>query len=555
MNLQETFNTMKPKFDKELEGFFPHSRLETGFTEETGISITGTLILNELYLFLFREKWILDALGPWMPENWRKGHMNPDYLWPHGAGITVHATEAEVATSFGENRYKNIYIENFINITRAAIAAFVNRYKNLLVQNASLQEQDASPKYLLIVTCEPGDDEEKRLDYYSDNPWEGLLQGVLHFNTLEEISEILAEYEGQFYQLFEMEHGCRLGYGMICDEYPESDIFQYEDSLLTDIPEEETVSDDADSTGQLIVLSGFSRAGKDTVAAGLKQLSSNYVSSVSVTTRTPRAGERNEVDYYFVTEAQFQEMKKQGAFLEYAKYCGHDYGTPVLPVQKALLEGKDVILVLETDGAMKIKDLFPQALTFFVAASATDILKRMEKEPVSDKEQRISQMRKEISTIPKYDYLVMNGDGMIDQSISLIHGIVTGSKRKTAARLDTIEQLRKEFENMQVLSGAEQETPILAPCVVRKEDNAIFHIGDKVIHFKWELNRDRDIQNYMYEITGFPRNTETEEEYVAYRSVSHPDKEWIRPYTNFIGEVDHMRYPDVKQKYRFAKLD
>ena len=67
MNLQETFNTMKPKFDKELEGFFPHSRLETGFTEETGISITGTLILNELYLFLFRGKmdfgcsWSMDA--------------------------------------------------------------------------------------------------------------------------------------------------------------------------------------------------------------------------------------------------------------------------------------------------------------------------------------------------------------------------------------------------------------------------------------------------------------------------------------------------------------
>lgn len=548
MNLQETFNTMKSKFDKELEGFFPHSRLETGFTEETGISITGTLILNELYLFLSREKWILDALGPWMPENWRKGHVNPDYLWPHGTGITVHATEAEVTMSFGENRYKNIYIENFINITRAAIAAFVNRYKNLL-------EQGASPKYLLIVTCEPGDDEEKRLDYYSDHPWEGLLQGVLHFNTLEEISEILAEYEGQFYQLFEMEHGYRLGYGMICDEYPESDIFQYEDSLLTDIPEEETVSDDSDSTGQLIVLSGFSRAGKDTVAAGLKQLSSNYVSSVSVTTRAPRAGELNEVDYYFVTEAQFQEMKKQGAFLEYAKYCGHDYGTPVLPIEKALLEGKDVILVLETEGAMKIKDLFPQAFTFFVAAPAADILKRMEKEPVSDKEQRISQMQKEISMIPKYDYLVMNGDGMLDQSISLIHGIVTGSKRKTAARLDTIEQLRKEFENIQVPSGAEQETPIPAPCIVRKEDNAIFHIGDKVIHFKWEMNRDRDVKDYVYEITGFPRNTETEEELVAYRSVSHPEKEWARPKKDFLSRVDTFKYPDIKQVYRFVKFN
>lgn len=329
-------------------------------------------------------------------------------------------------------------------------------YTPMLERESHLPEPEVSHRFLLIVTCEPGDDDEKRLDYYSDNPWEGLLESVLHFNTMEEIREILAEYEGQFYQLFERKHGYRLGYGMICDEYPESDIRQYEDSLLTSAFSKKTISDKADSNGQLIVLSGFSQAGKDAIAKGLKNLSSNYASSVSVTTRATRAGERNEVDYYFVTNDQFLKMKEHNAFLEDAEYCGHYYGTPALPVQKALQGGKDVILVLETEGAMKVKDLFPQALTFFVAAPAKDILKRMEENSVADKNLRISQMQKESLLIPKYDYLIINGEGKLKENVSLIHGVVTGNKQKTATRLDTIEQLRKEFANIQFPSGLEK---------------------------------------------------------------------------------------------------
>ena len=99
------------------------------------------------------------------------------------------------------------------------------------------------------------------------------------------------------------------------------------------------------------------------------------------------------------------------------------------------------------------------------------------------------------------------------------------------------------------------EMSVPASSVVRTDDKSIFHVGDTVIHFKWEMNRDRDIQDYVYEITGFPKNTETEEEYVAYRSVSHPDKEWVRLYTDFVSEVDHAKYPDIKQKYRFVKVN
>lgn len=425
-------------------------------------------------------------------------------------------------------------------------------YTHSLEREAHLPEPEVSERFLLIVTCEPDDDDDKRLDYYSDNPWEGLLESILRFNTMEEIWGILAEYEGQFYQLFEMKHGSRLGYGIICDEYPESDIRQYENSLLkpaVKVSKKEPISAKTDSTGQLIVLSGFSQAGKDAIAKCLKILSSNYTNSVSVTTRAPRAGERNEVDYYFVTNDQFLKMKKHNAFLEDAKYCGHYYGTPALPVQKALQGGKNVILVLETEGAMKVKELFPQALTFFVAAPAKDILKRMEENSIADKNLRISQIQKESLLIPKYDYLIMNGEGKLEENVSLIHGIVTGNKQKTAAKLDTIEQLRKEFA-----SGMEKETLVPAPCIFRNEDKTIFHVGDKIVHFKWEMNREHNVNDYIYIITGFPKNTETEEQYVAYRSVSHPEKEWVRPVEDFLSDVNREKYPDVQQKYRFVRV-
>ena len=88
------------------------------------------------------------------------------------------------------------------------------------------------------------------------------------------------------------------------------------------------------------------------------------------------------------------------------------------------------------------------------------------------------------------------------------------------------------------------------PCLVR--DKNTFHVGDKVIHFKWETNKDH-ANDYIYEITGFPKNTETEEQYVAYRSVVNLSKEWVRPIMEFLSEVDHQKYPEIKQKYRFVK--
>ena len=123
--------------------------------------------------------------------------------------------------------------------------------------------------------------------------------------------------------------------------------------------------------------------------------------------------------------------------------------------------------------------------------------------------------------------------------------------------LNVIEKLRKDFESAISDMKAPATNPLEvapAPCAVRMADKTL-HIGDRVIHFKWEMDREGDINKYIYEITGFSRNIETEEQYVSYRSVSDPVKEWVRSYDDFLSAVDSVKYPGIKQKYRFVKVD
>lgn len=197
----------------------------------------------------------------------------------------------------------------------------------------------------------------------------------------------------------------------------------------------------------MIIISGFSRAGKNAIADGLKELSDNYIYSVSATTRQPRPGERNEVDYFFITPECFANLEESGGFLESAEYCGNKYGTLAAPVIKALEEGRDMVLVLETEGAMKVKSLYPTAITFFVAAPASDLKARMERTETTedDRQKRLAVIRKEISMIPKYDYLIMNGNVMLEKNIELVHNIIKGQKKRTSVNLDAIEKLRKEY--------------------------------------------------------------------------------------------------------------
>ena len=149
--------------------------------------------------------------------------------------------------------------------------------------------------------------------------------------------------------------------------------------------------------GILIVVSGFSGAGKGTLMKKLMEDYDNYALSISMTTRTPRPGEVDGREYFFVTREQFEEKIGQDGLIEYASYCGNYYGTPRAYVEQQLEAGKDVVLEIEIQGALKIKEKFPTALLLFVMPpSAEELRKRL---TPSRNEEFINNMREELKTI------------------------------------------------------------------------------------------------------------------------------------------------------------
>lgn len=443
---------MIKKFNEELKYLFPQSNLEvvlleTSLSESKGIDIRGELDVMDFYNYLkYKKDWITDNLKKYFHvEDWSCYNVYPQKIGM-GKTMKIAFTNAGAEKINGVNmRYFNPELhsletkglksaQHFIMFDMNVYVifdAFMSRYKDLLLNQKAKDTEtlalETKKKYTVIITSEP---DGKGLDYISDHPWEGNLEATKEFDTVEE----LYEFEGLFYQLFANKSGRRIGYGMVNDEYPAADIREFE---KTQNPKQ----------GQLIIISGFSRAGKDAIADGLKELSDNYIYSVSATTRQPRSGERNEVDYFFITPECFANLEESGGFLESAEYCGNKYGTLASPVVKALEEGRDMVLVLETEGAMKVKSLYPTAISFFVAAPASDLKARMERTETTeeDRRNRLAQIRKEISMIPKYDYLIMNGNGMLEKNIELVHNIIKGQKAKTSANLDVLEQLRKEY--------------------------------------------------------------------------------------------------------------
>lgn len=445
-------DNMIKKFNEELKYLFPQSNLEvvlleTSLSESKGIDIRGELDVMDFYNYLkYKKDWITDNLKKYFHvEDWSCYNVYPQKIGMDKT-MKIAFTNAGAEKINGVNmRYFNPKLhsletkglksaQHFIMFDMNVYVifdAFMSRYKDLLLNQKAKDTEtlalETKKKYTVIITSEP---DGKGLDYISDHPWEGNLEATKEFDTVEE----LYEFEGLFYQLFANKSGRRIGYGMVNDEYPAADIREFE---KTQNPKQ----------GQLIIISGFSRAGKDAIADGLKELSDNYIYSVSATTRQPRSGERNEVDYFFITPECFANLEESGGFLESAEYCGNKYGTLASPVVKALEEGRDMVLVLETEGAMKVKSLYPTAISFFVAAPASDLKARMERTETTeeDRRNRLAQIRKEISMIPKYDYLIMNGNGMLEKNIELVHNIIKGQKAKTSANLDILEQLRKEY--------------------------------------------------------------------------------------------------------------
>jgi len=178
--------------------------------------------------------------------------------------------------------------------------------------------------------------------------------------------------------------------------------------------------------GLLIVLSGPSGVGKGTVCAALRSKTKNLVYSVSATTRKPREGEVDGINYFFKTRQEFERMIEQDELLEWAEYVGNYYGTPAQFVHQTLNEGKDVFLEIEVQGAMKVKQKFPEAVFIFLAPpSLSELEKRITGRGTDDIDvirKRMSVAIDEIKLMEQYDYVVVNDE--IDCACQRIMSII-----------------------------------------------------------------------------------------------------------------------------------
>jgi len=199
--------------------------------------------------------------------------------------------------------------------------------------------------------------------------------------------------------------------------------------------------------GRLVVISGFSGAGKGTVIRELMKKSEDFDYSVSATTRQPRPGETDGADYYFITEDRFREWIAAGAFLEYAEYCGNYYGTLKSEVAKKLGE-KNVILEIEVEGAAQIRRNFTEGEAVFLFVSPPDIgelagrLKNRSTETDESVAERLRQAEKELEALSLYDAVIINEDG---QSGRAAEQIIEAVRERPAAGKAQIETFKNHF--------------------------------------------------------------------------------------------------------------
>lgn len=189
------------------------------------------------------------------------------------------------------------------------------------------------------------------------------------------------------------------------------------------------------SDGMLVLFSGPSGVGKDTVLDIILSKDKKLQRSVSLTTREKRSGETDGEDYYFITKEEFSQMIKDGQVLEYAQYGENIYGTPKAPVDKWLKEGKTVILKIEVKGAQKIRELYPEALSIFLLPPSMQILedriRRRATENEDDINRRLEIAKNEILRSADYDFVVVNDnlDEASDNVLSIIKALNFTYKR------------------------------------------------------------------------------------------------------------------------------
>ncbi|MGN8799446.1 guanylate kinase [Candidatus Merdisoma sp. HCP28S3_D10] len=206
-----------------------------------------------------------------------------------------------------------------------------------------------------------------------------------------------------------------------------------------------------DRKGILLVVSGFSGAGKGTLMKELVGRYDQYALSVSATTRSPREGEVDGREYFFRTREEFEQMIAEDALIEHACYVGNYYGTPKAYVEEQLSKGKDVILEIEIQGALQIKKRFPDTLLLFVSTPDADTLKNRlvgrGTESMEVVENRLSRAAEEAEGIEQYDYFIINDD--LDACVTQVHQIIQGEHSRVSRNLELINSIRNDISKFQ----------------------------------------------------------------------------------------------------------
>lgn len=200
--------------------------------------------------------------------------------------------------------------------------------------------------------------------------------------------------------------------------------------------------------GILIIISGFAGVGKGTLVKRLVQKYDRYALSISMTTRLPRPGEEDGREYFFVTKEKFEEQIAQQGLIEYASYCGNYYGTPRAYVEEQRAQGKDIILEIEIQGAMKVKERFPNAvLVYVLPPSAAELEMRLRGRATETEEkikERLRRAAAESEGLEKYDYVIVNDD--LDLCEQELHGILCAAHFTPKQNVSFIKELRNELK-------------------------------------------------------------------------------------------------------------